>query len=152
MTAPGSARPDPVAPSTADRDLLAPLSGYPFERILAEERALLRELRDGSGPQRGRAEPPQDPDEFLGLAFSGGGIRSATFNLGVLQALSELRLLREFDYLSTVSGGGYIGSWLSAWIQPQSALRPNPTAQLCITPYGHARWRQSGCWSRPAPI
>jgi len=25
-------------------------------------------------------------------------------------------LLRQFDYLSTVSGGGYIGSWLSAWI------------------------------------
>ena len=53
---------------------------------------------------------------FVGLAFSGGGIRSATFNLGVLQALSELRLLHLFDYLSTVSGGGYIGSWLSALI------------------------------------
>ncbi|MEJ2393242.1 MAG: patatin-like phospholipase family protein [Candidatus Thiodiazotropha sp.] len=51
-----------------------------------------------------------------GLAFSGGGIRSATFNLGVLQALAKLDLLKEFDYLSTVSGGGYIGSWLSAWI------------------------------------
>jgi hypothetical protein len=56
------------------------------------------------------------PDQLMGLAFSGGGIRSATFNLGVLQALAELKLLKEFDYLSTVSGGGYIGSWLSAWI------------------------------------
>ncbi len=52
----------------------------------------------------------------MGLALSGGGIRSATFNLGVLQALSELNVLAEFDYLSTVSGGGYIGSWLSAWV------------------------------------
>ena len=55
-------------------------------------------------------------DQLMGLAFSGGGIRSATFNLGVLQALAELKLLKEFDYLSTVSGGGYIGSWLTAWI------------------------------------
>lgn len=53
---------------------------------------------------------------LTGLAFSGGGIRSATFNLGVLQALADLQLLRKFHYLSTVSGGGYIGSWLVAWI------------------------------------
>jgi predicted acylesterase/phospholipase RssA len=47
-----------------------------------------------------------------GLAFSGGGIRSATFNLGVLQGLAQGNCLRGVDYLSTVSGGGYIGSWL----------------------------------------
>jgi hypothetical protein len=52
---------------------------------------------------------------LVGLAFSGGGIRSATFNLGVLQALAELNLLQRVDYLSTVSGGGYIGGWLAAW-------------------------------------
>ena len=50
------------------------------------------------------------------LCFSGGGIRSATFGLGVLQSLARLGLLNRFDYLSTVSGGGYIGSWLTAWI------------------------------------
>ena len=44
--------------------------------------------------------------------MSGGGIRSATFNLGVLEALKGLDLLRRIDYLSTVSGGGYIGAWL----------------------------------------
>jgi hypothetical protein len=54
--------------------------------------------------------------QLAGLAFSGGGIRSATFNLGILQALSELKLLRNFDYLSTVSGGGYIGAWFSRWL------------------------------------
>src|SRR4026209_1267495 len=42
-----------------------------------------------------------------GLAFSGGGIRSATFNLGILRGLHRLKLLAHFDYLSTVSGGGY---------------------------------------------
>src|SRR5215472_12780511 len=57
-----------------------------------------------------RLEPPQSA-----LCLSGGGIRSASFALGVLQALARHGLLFRFDYLSTVSGGGYIGSWLSAW-------------------------------------
>ncbi len=51
------------------------------------------------------------------LCFSGGGIRSATFGLGIVQSLAKHGLLDEFDYLSTVSGGGYLGSWLSAWIR-----------------------------------
>ena len=50
------------------------------------------------------------------LCLSGGGIRSATFNLGVLQGLARNGRLGEFNYLSTVSGGGFIGSWLTAWI------------------------------------
>lgn len=53
-------------------------------------------------------------DPYFGLAFPGGGIRSATFNLGVSQALADAGLMREFDYLSTVSGGGYIGSSIVA--------------------------------------
>lgn len=55
----------------------------------------------------------------VGLALSGGGIRSATFSLGILQALSRLRLLRHLDYLSTVSGGSYIGSFFGAlYVEP----------------------------------
>ncbi len=54
---------------------------------------------------------------LFGIALSGGGIRSATFNLGVLQALAQLGVLQRADYLSTVSGGGYIGSWLQSWIK-----------------------------------
>jgi hypothetical protein len=50
------------------------------------------------------------------LCLSGGGIRSAAFCLGVIQALASVRLLARFDYLSTVSGGGYIGSWLQGMI------------------------------------
>ncbi|MFL6658332.1 MAG: peptidoglycan-binding protein [Massilia sp.] len=55
-------------------------------------------------------------EKMAGLALSGGGIRSATFNLGVMQAMAEMHLLRDFDYLSTVSGGGYIGAWFSKWL------------------------------------
>jgi hypothetical protein len=50
------------------------------------------------------------------LCLSGGGIRSASFALGVLQGLARKRLLGAFDYISTVSGGGYTGGWLSAWL------------------------------------
>ncbi len=50
------------------------------------------------------------------LCLSGGGIRSATFALGVLQGLAHARVLGAFDYLSTVSGGGYAGGWATAWL------------------------------------
>nr|WP_320011755.1 patatin-like phospholipase family protein [uncultured Desulfobulbus sp.] len=52
-------------------------------------------------------------EDLCGLALSGGGIRSASFSLGVMQALAYNRWLKEFDYLSSVSGGGYIGCGLS---------------------------------------
>lgn len=61
--------------------------------------------------------------DLVGLAFSGGGIRSATFNLGVIQGLADSGLLSRFDYLSTVSGGGYIGSWLAAWIKREGDVK-----------------------------
>ncbi|MEN6587918.1 MAG: patatin-like phospholipase family protein, partial [Sulfuricella sp.] len=97
-----------------------------FERVLQEELNLLGELRDGElGAQQGA---PADSVyqraramNLAGLAFSGGGIRSATFNLGVIQALSRFGLLSKFDYLSTVSGGGYIGGWLSALLHRKAA-------------------------------
>ena len=54
-------------------------------------------------------------DGRTALCLSGGGVRSAAFNLGVLQGLARLELLSQFHYLSTVSGGGYIGCWLFAW-------------------------------------
>ena len=51
------------------------------------------------------------------LCLSGGGIRSATFALGIMQGLAAKNSMRDFAYLSTVSGGGYIGGWLSSWIK-----------------------------------
>jgi hypothetical protein len=51
-----------------------------------------------------------------GLCLSGGGIRSATFCLGIAQVLAERGMLAQMDYLSTVSGGGYFGSFLSSYL------------------------------------
>jgi hypothetical protein len=68
----------------------------------------------------------------VGLALSGGGIRSASFALGVVQMLINSSLLQRFDYLSTVSGGGYLGSSLSWWLHqcapPTAADPPSPDA------------------------
>lgn len=81
------------------------------------------------------------PRARWGLAFSGGGIRSATFNLGVLQALAKTKfvvpneppaqpnfpLLARFDYLSTVSGGGYVGSFYSAMFRVRAGETATPS-------------------------
>jgi hypothetical protein len=61
--------------------------------------------------RRGPLNIPQQ-DDWYGLALSGGGVRSATFCLGLLRGLAGNRVLKRFDYLSTVSGGGYTGSAL----------------------------------------
>src|SRR6266536_5814220 len=83
-----------------------------FRHVFEAEKEWLKDARVRRDMPR--RQPPIDKD-LVGLAFSGGGIRSATFNLGVIQALASRKLLKSMDYLSTVSGGGYIGSWLSSW-------------------------------------
>jgi len=73
-----------------------------------------------------------------GICFSGGGIRSATMNLGILQGLAERGMLSRFDYLSSVSGGGYIHEWFAAWVkregyrEVEEQLKPLPeSGQPC---------------------
>ncbi|HXT19485.1 MAG TPA: patatin-like phospholipase family protein, partial [Thermoanaerobaculia bacterium] len=68
----------------------------------------------------------EDP-RVSGLCLSGGGIRSSTFCLGVLQAFAKHNLLVRFDYLSTVSGGGYIGSCLTSLLtRPRGSKTREP--------------------------
>jgi hypothetical protein len=126
----------------------------PFALVLREE---LRQIEARRHPDPGQPAEPELPatafdasdlaaqKKLFAVSFSGGGIRSATFNLGVLQKLADSDLLGEIDYLSTVSGGGYIGAWLTAWIKKNGHLpfdrfltdvkellsprRPDPRAQ-----------------------
>jgi predicted acylesterase/phospholipase RssA len=103
------------------------------------------------------------------LALSGGGIRSACVALGVIQSLAEARLLPQLDYLSTVSGGGYIGSWLSAWLywerkeakkreqEERYEERLDPAEKFCWRSYPDPRIRtrsrsRSGICVSIAPI
>ena len=95
-----------------------------FEAEL-EEIATSRPRRLGGRPTtpEGAVNPEAIRDNLVGLALSGGGIRSATFALGVLQVLARKGILKHVDYLSTVSGGGYIGSaltWFTSVLNPES--------------------------------
>ncbi len=73
-----------------------------------------REKMNASGPAETLKRTPTTENNLVGLCLSGGGIRSATFGLGFMQALYRYNILQRVDYLSTVSGGGYIGSCLTA--------------------------------------
>ncbi|MEM1324254.1 MAG: hypothetical protein AAGG75_28605 [Bacteroidota bacterium] len=90
---------------------------YSFEDVIREEdkQLLLR---------RQRLHGDQETEETLqkskfGIALSGGGIRSATINLGILKTLNLFGLLRRADYLSTVSGGGYTGAYVQATLKKE---------------------------------
>ena len=100
-------------------------SGTPpllVERVLEEEYAFLHG-RPTKGHQHRRRRSSQPPSygamltpatrRFAFLAAECGG----SSGLASLQELAQAGLLDKFDYLSTVSGGGYIGGWLSAWRQ-----------------------------------
>jgi hypothetical protein len=87
-----------------------------FKEVLTTEIKLIVARRGAVDPPLPKKEKKEVRDTLIGLALSGGGVRSASFNLGLLQAFFRFGLLRHLDYLSTVSGGGYIGSYLSALI------------------------------------
>ncbi len=78
---------------------------------------------------------PTASSNVVGLALSGGGIRSASFCLGALQALDKSGVLKNIDYLSTVSGGGYIGASLSAAMTRSKGEFPFPSHLSQDEPY-----------------
>lgn len=84
------------------------------EAVFAAECRAINDRRAHAGLPQVSGARPSTRLGLVGLALSGGGIRSATFNLGMIQALHKHGVLRHVDYLSTVSGGGYLGSAISA--------------------------------------
>jgi len=66
------------------------------------------------------ADNPHDAAGIPGLAISGGGIRSAVFSLGALQAMADQHALKHFGYVSTVSGGSYIGAFYGSLFVPDT--------------------------------
>src|SRR5688572_802846 len=88
---------------------LPPTGEEPMPDILQEEQEGLAQRR-----RVAFGEEAASPESWtrVGLALSGGGIRSATFALGLLRGLAQNGILKRFDYLSTVSGGGFTGAML----------------------------------------
>ncbi len=138
-----------------NRPLAQPLSLF---TVLQQE---FEEMHGADGtPEPGAGEPSDNLERLyrrihgLGiprtaLCLSGGGIRSASFALGVLQALARHGLLKQFHYLSTVSGGGYIGSWLSAWRHHE---RDDDAVFTRLTNRGGYRVAQNDGFAEPAEL
>lgn len=110
---------------------MATLIEYPPGKWLLEQELAARGYWPPADPAKD-AYAVADELHLNGICFSGGGIRSATFNLGILQGLAAAGRLNSFDYLSTVSGGGYIHEFLASWIscenleKVQQQLQPLP--------------------------
>ncbi len=81
--------------------------------VMAEEQAAVARARTALGADGGAGG--------IAVCLSGGGIRSASYCMGVLQALAERGLLARCDYLSAVSGGGYALGWWSALVRRRTA-------------------------------
>jgi hypothetical protein len=80
-----------------------------MQEVVDSEKSYINTRRD-----KNNLKNLSDYNELWGICFSGGGIRSATLCLGIMQKLIRKDIFRFFDYLSTVSGGGYIGSCLTS--------------------------------------
>ncbi|MCU0346209.1 MAG: hypothetical protein MUC59_04680 [Saprospiraceae bacterium] len=92
---------------------------FDLEKVLEDEAAKLKERRR---LQHGDAACQDFEATKFGIAMSGGGIRSATINLGFLKTLNNFRILEKADYLSTVSGGGYTGAYVQATVKEEGGF------------------------------
>lgn len=104
-------------------------ANHPTDNIPLEERHTLNlgELLSVEKKyiKKRREERGEDTNIFkdsLGIALSGGGIRSATICLGVMEKLNELGIIEKADYLSSVSGGGYLASYIHSALNKKEQI------------------------------
>jgi len=90
-----------------------------YEEVIRREDEKLLERREKMTGKKSDLEELQKTK--FGIALSGGGIRSATINLGFLKTLNKFGILKKADYLSTVSGGGYTGAYIQATLKNEKS-------------------------------
>ncbi len=97
-----------------------------FHQVIEQEDVHLKARRKY---RNGTSEADQLDDTRFGIAMSGGGIRSATINLGILKTLNKFGILEKADYLSTVSGGGYTGAYVQSLLKRRTEeIKDEPEA------------------------
>lgn len=87
-----------------------------LRELLEAEAEIIKERRKAKGLPYERLE-----EDSIGIALSGGGIRSATVCLGIMEQFNRVGLIKKADYLSSVSGGGYLASYIHASLNGKSA-------------------------------
>ncbi|MFZ2508757.1 MAG: hypothetical protein WAW79_09840 [Steroidobacteraceae bacterium] len=108
--------------------------GFAFEEVFRGELVSIENRweqlgRKGAKRCLARCTTPTVAHGLAGIGFSGGGIRSATINLGIAQVLHQAGIFDHFDYMSTVSGGGYLGSSISALMR----YKTGPVSEIAGT-------------------
>lgn len=108
-------------------------------------------------PERVALPPDAQLEVFkhdrVGVCCSGGGVRSAAFNLGALQVLQDEGELDDAAYLSAVSGGAYIAAARSI-VQTQTE---DQTLFATVKPYAagspEAKWlRNNSSYIAPGTV
>jgi hypothetical protein len=112
------------------------MEDFNLQKVIAAEKEQLRKRREKLGIKSA-------DNEWFGIALSGGGIRSATINLGFLKTLNRFGILKKADYLSTVSGGGYTHSYI------QGTLKETGSYDELFTAYHIDTMRQHGEYMIP---
>ena len=103
--------------------------GEVYKEEMAELRVRWANYSGGSGRDRDIVLQPSAENRLVGIGYSGGGIRSATLNLGITQALYDCGMFDHIDYMSTVSGGGYLGSSISSLMRCKSVASESTTRE-----------------------
>ena len=95
--------------------------------VIVDEQKEIKQRRE-----KARLSSDDVSSSLVGMCLSGGGTRSASFSLGFAQGLQRIGLWKYIDYLSTVSGGGYIGAYLTSSIlkQKEPVTKQNQPFQL----------------------
>ncbi len=127
-----------------------------MEEAEAPEIRQRREVHFGKSSADENEDPPAISDA-VGLCLSGGGIRSASFSLGLLQAFLEKGFIRWVDYLSTVSGGGFMGAYLSTLLCHGKTTMLDENLDLVPKPGDQApepveRFIRGGAYLRDPPM
>lgn len=111
-------------------------SGQYSEQVSAMNAAERKLINSRRGNQSNNLDAPIH--DAVGLAISGGGIRAATFALGIVQVLAQRGVLQNVDVMSTVSGGSYLGSFITSVLSGNNdkvGLRPGQppfSAENCV--------------------
>jgi len=111
----------PALDASELKEILAELPyGIPEGHLIDD--ATRANINESEAAEIAKRRGTKDPiSNGVGLALSGGGIRSASFCLGVCQALADHKMLEDIDLLSTVSGGGYTGAFVSRQMEAKAS-------------------------------
>ncbi len=113
-----------IRPAIDERDV------RPWRKRIVDWLLVTESKRLGSEPG-----PLLEPEPGrIGICCSGGGIRSAAYNLGALQVLEAHQVLGQAQFLAAVSGGSYIAGSLATVASASAPETLDPPEKAVYAP------------------